>query len=352
MKIGERRGSGRHRGHALSRYAAATEGVIEVCQQDYAAGHKDVGREIPYLDPTTATLIAIQSLAADALLDAPPPVLLAAPFGPLDDWSLAVLAELLLSSIGEISDKEAGLQESRAWLTQRAWDALEQALDSPTASPLLWYEDIFCDLAERYRLQKDPRAIALLKRGLAHSLRHDKGANAANFLRDLAEMHLYRGDLDQGLKILTGLLRHDPANIWTYNTAGFALGHAGLAELGLEATRRGLEVIAATGDPEKLRDQFLDCLADLRQNQAQGREGDLNPATLAGFRAALALDTSASPGQPIAALCRELVPDRDQVPVKEPPELPAPSLQSQGRQHPLPQPRRPARRARKGKKRR
>jgi uncharacterized protein YecA (UPF0149 family) len=43
---------------------------------------------------------------------------------------------------------------------------------------------------------------------------------------------------------------------------------------------------------------------------------------LAELRAALALDFETSEGRHIGELCRELVPDLDQVPVKRPPEKP------------------------------
>lgn len=340
-----------HKGHAMSRYTAVTEGVIEVCQRDYSAG-RVVGRSIPGLDPDTATLIAIQSLAADALLDPPPDVLLTTPLDPLDDWSLAVLAEIHLALIGEAKAKTKPPQENQDQFAERAWVALEQAVDSATASPMLWYEGIFFDLAREYQVKSDPRAIDLLKRGLAHNLRYNEGDNAENFLRDLAEAHLSLGDLDRGIEILTSLLRNDPQHIWAYNSAGFALGRVGLADLGIEATRRGLEVIAATGDPEKLRRQFLDFLDDLCQNEMTRREKDLDPAVLAGFRAALALDLGEGLGQSIAKLCHEMVPDLDQMPVKEPAKLAEQAPQPGERKRAAPNPRRKTRRKRKRMKRR
>ena len=93
------------------------------------------------------------------------------------------------------------LKGQRRRVLDRAWAALEQALDSPTASPLLWYEEAFYDVAQEYRLRGKRRAIELMKRGLAHNLRHSQGSNADSFLRDLAETYLWVGELDQGLAI-------------------------------------------------------------------------------------------------------------------------------------------------------
>jgi tetratricopeptide (TPR) repeat protein len=307
--------------HALSRYTAVTEGVIEKCQEDFRAG-RDLGRSIPGVDATKATLIAIQSLAADALVHAPPDVILVRPFGPLDDWSLAVLAEILFSIEDQMRGRIRILKGQRRRVLERAWNALEQALDSPTTSPLLWYEDIFFDVAQEYRVKGEQRAIELLKRGLAHNLHCNEGNNADSFLRDLAETHLWLGELDRGLEILTALLRNDPADIWTYNLVAITFDRFGLVDVGMEATRRGLDVLAATDDPEGLHDQLLRSLDDLRQSENRGREVDVDPLVLADFRAALALDLAAGLHRPLAALCRELIPGLDRVPVKRPPQAP------------------------------
>ena len=339
--------------HALSRYTAVTEGVIEKCQEDFRAG-RDLGRSIPGVDATKATLIAIQSLAADALVHAPPDVILVRPFGPLDDWSLAVLAEILFSIEDQMRGRITILKGQRRRVLERAWAALEQTLDSPTTSPLLWYEDIFFDVAQEYRVKGEQRAIELLKRGLAHNLHYNEGNNADSFLRDLAETHLWLGESDRGLGILTALLRNDPADIWTYNLVAITFDRFGLVDVGMEATRRGLDVLAATDDPEGLHDQLLRSLDDLRQSENRGREVDVDPSVLADFRAALALDLAAGLHRPLAALCRELIPDLDQVPVKRHPQ--APDLPPSSKQkHPSSAERKHTQgkaRRRKGKKRR
>jgi tetratricopeptide (TPR) repeat protein len=315
--------------HALSRYTAVTEGVIGKCQQDFRAG-RDMGRSIPGLDATKTTLIAVQSWAADALLYAPPEVILVQPFGSLDDWSLAVLAEILFAFADQMRGKIGILEGQRSKVLERAWAALEQALDSPKKSPMLWYEDIFFDVAREYRLKGNRRAIELMKRGLAHNLRYNEGSNVDSLLLDLAETHLWLGELDQGLEILTALLRNDPANIWTYNLMAITFDHFGLVDVGMEATRRGLDVLEATGDPEGLRDQLHRSLDDLRQSENRDREANVAPSLLADFRAALALDLGAGLHRPLIALCEELIPDLDQVPVKsspQPPDLPSPAKQ-------------------------
>jgi hypothetical protein len=194
---------------------------------------------------------------------------------------------------------------------------------------------------------------------LAHNLQHNQGNNVDNLLRDLAETYLWVGELDQGLATLTALLRNDPADIWTYNLVAMTFDHFGLANLGVEAARRGLDVLAAAGDPEGLRDQLLRSLEDLRQSEDPGRPADVDPSVLAGFRAALALDLDAGLHRPKPELCRQLIPDLDQVAVKGPPQ--APDLPPQPEQkrppgaekkHTPARARRRARRQRKRKKRR
>jgi len=146
--------------------------------------------------------------------------------------------------------------------------------------------------------------------------------NAKPMLGDLAETYLWVGDLDPGLTTLTALLRNDPSNIWTYNLMAITFDHFGLTEIGAEAARRGLELVEATGDPENLRDQLLDSLDDMEQSERRRRESEVDPEVLADLRDALTLDFEAGEHRPTAALCRELVPDLDQMPLMRPPEKP------------------------------
>jgi hypothetical protein len=193
---------------------------------------------------------------------------------------------------------------------------LERVLDSPTANPMLWYQDIYLDVAQEYRIKNDSHALDLLKRGLAHDLRHYEGHNAGNMLLDLARSHLELGQLDRGLVLLVRMLHNDPADVWTYNTMALTLGGVGLAELGRKATRRGLDLVRATGDPERLHDQFLDELGDLERSEPRGREAQVDPSVLSELQVALGLDFDAGPRTPAADLCPELIPDLDRVPVK------------------------------------
>jgi tetratricopeptide (TPR) repeat protein len=307
--------------HVMSRYWHVTEGVIEKCQQDYRAG-RDMGRSIPNLNATRSILVAIQSMSGDALVHEPLDTILTLPLDQLDDWSLTILAEILFSIADQMGGglKKTLLKEQRRPIEDRAWAALEQALDSPVLSPLVWYEDIFIDVAQQYHFKGDPHAVDLMKRGLAHDLRYNDGDNADGLLRDLAETYLWVGAHDKGLALFTAVLRNDPADIWIYNVIGLTFDHFGLTTLGIEATRRGLEVLDATGDPEDLRDQFLDTLKRLEKSKRPGKEGSIDPSVLADFRTALALDLDAGKGWPISDLCHDLVPDLDQVPVKREPQ--------------------------------
>jgi hypothetical protein len=181
---------------------------------------------------------------------------------------------------------------------------------------MLWYQDIYFDVAQEYRIKKDLRAIDLVKRGLAYDLHYHEGGNGENTLRDLAESYLWLDQLDRGLAFFTGLLHNDPGDVWTYNAMAFTLGRVGLAELGLEAARRGLELVEAAGDPEKLHDQLLDALDELEKGERRGQGAQVSPSVLADVRAALDLDFNAGWPKPVADLCRELIPDLDRVPVK------------------------------------
>jgi hypothetical protein len=149
-------------------------------------------------------------------------------------------------------------------------------------------------------------------------LHHSDGDWVVPLLRDLAEVYLSVGDLDTGLRVFTTLLHHDPADIWTYNVMAISFDRFGLTEVGAEATRRGLELLDAYDDPKDLRDQLNGCLERMRTSECHGREAEVTPTVLAEVRAALALDFDDSKPRTPEALCRELVPDLDKMPVKRP----------------------------------
>lgn len=320
------------RRHAMSRYTAVSEAVIEKCQRDFWAGN-DLGQSIPGLSATEVAVIVAESLDADRLLNTSLDELRERLAEPMNDWSLAVLAEMFFAVASQARTMKEIPEERWREAQALAWTALERVLESPTASPLLWYEEIYHDVAQEYRLQGDPHAIELLKRGLAHDLRYHEGMNAASFLRELAETYVWLGELDQGLVIFTALLRNDPADIWTYNVIALTFDRSGPVELGIEVIRRGLALLEVTGDPEKLHDQLVETLEEMRQSEKRGREAEVDPTVLADFRAALALDFDAGQHKPISELCRELVPDLDHVPIKEPqraPDLPPRTALRQG----------------------
>jgi hypothetical protein len=301
--------------HAFSRYMILTVGVIEKLQQDHFAG-RDLGRSVPDIDADTAAVIVAESLEADRIWNLPPKRLLSGEFrkGRMSDFKRAALAEILFGIVDvarEMGDKE---QERDWWALAMA--TLEEVLRSPTASPMLLYEDIFWDLAQASRKGWDREAIYWLKCGLAHNLYYNDGDWVVLLLRDLAEVYSSVGDLDTGLRMFTALLHHDPADIWTYNVMAISFDDFGLTEVGAEATQRGLELLDAYGDPENLRDQLNDCLERMRTSERHGREAEVTPTVLAEVRAALALDFNDGKPRTPKALCRELLPDLDKMPVK------------------------------------
>jgi tetratricopeptide (TPR) repeat protein len=313
--------------HAGSHFQCVTQGVIDALQRAYRAG-ADLGHVIPDIDAETAAVIVAETLEADRVWNLPPEQFLrGVDKGLMSDFKRAALAEIAFGVVDVAREHNDKGEESKWWVIAMA--SLDEIYQSPTASPLLWYEDIYLDLAYATRGDPDRKAIAWVKRALAYDLRYHKGRNVANLLRDLAEMHLAVGDLDRGLAILTALLQHSPDDIWTYNSMAITFANYGLTELGAQATRRGLELIDARGDPEKLHAQLEDCLAEMPKSEQHGREAEVKPEVLADLRAALSHGFDGGQPREPSALCRQLVPDLDKIPVKrpmKPSDLPLPRV--------------------------
>ena len=314
--------------HAGSRFQCVTVGVIEVLQRAYRAG-SDLGQVIPDIDADTAAVIVAETLEADRVWNLPPERFLkgGAVKGPMSDFKRAVLAEIAFL-VADTARSHNNKQEQGKWWAV-AMASLNEAAQSPTASPILWYEDIYLELAHAAQRHSDHESIQWLKCALAYNLHYHAGNNAVSLLQELAEMHIGAGELDQGLAMLAALVRHAPDSIWTYNTMAISFDRYGLTEIGAQAARRGLELLDAQGDPEKLRTQLQDSLEDMLTSQRRGREAEVKPEVLADFRAALALDFKSGQPRDLGTLCRELVPDLDRIPVKrpmKPSDLPLPRV--------------------------
>ncbi len=314
--------------HGTSRYMCVAVELIDELQRAYFAG-RDLGSSVRSFNETEAAVIVAESLEADRLVNMPPEKLYDGSFeplfGPVSDWPRAVMVELFFAMADMAKSLGDRNKHRDSWAM--AWAALEESLNSPFASPLLWYEEMFFDVGEQLRTRGDPDAVDFFKRSLAHDLRFADGLNAVTILMEVAETYLWVGDADTGLEILADLLRHDPSNIWIYNLMTFTLGRFGLTETSAEAARRGLELVEATGDPENLRGQLRDGLDDLEQGERRRQKPEVDPQVLADLRDALALDFDAGEHRSVNALSHELVPDLDQMPVMRPaekPDLPPP----------------------------
>ena len=316
--------------HATSRYQCVTPGLVDELQTDFFAG-RELGSRVSGIGPEMAAVIVAETLEADRIINLPPEQFLsgAAKSNQMSDFKRAVMAEILFSVFEEA--QKTGDKESEQTYWVLAMASLEEILRSPVASPLLWYEDIFWDVAEAIPESDKDEAIYWFKCGLAHNLYHNNGNNAIPFLRDIATTHLAMKDLDQGLMIFTALLRHDPSEIWTYNEMAISFKDHSLTRLGAEAAQRGLDLISTKGDPERLRQQLKDCLHALHTSKFQGREAMVAPSVLADLSAALALGFDNGTNRPLGVLCRSVVPDLDQMPVKQPmkpPDFPLPNRES------------------------
>lgn len=299
--------------HAGSRYMCVTHGVIDDLQTRFF-NNLSLEGAIPDIDGERAAVIVAESLEADRIWNLPPDQLLTGfTQGPESDFKSAALSEMFFEAVESSPQDEPDDAKRDIWAMAIA--GLEKVARSPTASPLLWYEDIYFNLSQYDTSQK---ALDWLKRSLAHNLHFHTGNIEKQILRDLADAHLTNGDLERGLQMLIALLHHEPDDIWTYNLMAISFDQFGLTRLGEEAIQRGLQLLDVKGDEEQLRPQLEDCKRRMQTSASPGREAELKPALIEAFQAALTLDFDAGEPKPIAALCHQLVPDLDQIPFKRP----------------------------------
>lgn len=306
--------------HAMCRYSAVTVSVIDALQSAHDM-RRDLSNVIPGIDAVKGAVIVAESIEADALMSESVDALFVKPFDDLCDWSLAVLAQIYLDVVRELAGLTQPIPDHLRALQERAWTALEQVLDSPYVSPMLWYQDIYFDVAQEYRVRGDPRALTIMKRGLAHCLKFNEGDNAEAFLRDIAETHLWLGELDKALSLYTALIHNEPDNIWHYNSIALTFVDTGLSQLGILATMRGQSLLKATGDPAQLEKQFRGSLARLEACSESDKTGEVAPTVLSDFRESLSLAFDAGHALPYSVMARKLIPDLSSMPVKASAEM-------------------------------
>ncbi len=187
-------------------------------------------------------------------------------------------------------DKEGDRRRSAA--------VMELILHSPGHSEMVDYGELYLKLMEFERWSKNyPAALRWAHGGLAYEEQHEPGMNRANWYRDIAEICLEAGALDDGLSILTRCLEAEPADIWTYNSMGIYLPDVGLSDLAVEVLSRALERVAED-DPEELQEQLEDFWEKAVEQTAseESRLAEVTPAVLEGLRAAMQLSSGPPEG--------------------------------------------------------
>ncbi len=304
--------------HGESRYMTVDVELIDLAQRAYLAGWlmEDV---LQGIDADQTLVIVAETLIADRFWNLPLEELVqgSVPKYESSDFALAVVAEYCFNVAHLIREETGDRDRADTWWAL-AVSMLQKVLDSPLASPLIWYERIYQDLARAASRTMGEKSIAWLKQAMAHNLRYGEGEEALSILGDLAVTYVELDDLDRGIRMLTELLKCDPTYVWTYNVVGVPFLRHGLVDLGTEVVRRGLELLDAQGDPEELREQLEGFVEDFENAEERGREAEISPEALAGLRDVLALDFEVREPCDLEALAHRLVPDVDEMEVKRP----------------------------------
>jgi len=299
--------------HAQSRYQCVPVKTIHKLQSDFLAG-RDLGISVPEISTNDAAVIVAESLEADIIWNRNTVEVLTGGIKKrrMSDFKRAAMSEILITLSDHAYKRDDKQDIKTLWALEKA--NLEELSNTPTASPLLDYAEIYLNLSQNSTDSSNKDAVQWMKKRLAHDLQYNEGNDAVVILHDLADLYLAVKKFDQGLSILTAILKHDPANIWTYNKMSIAFDGYGLGSLGIQAAKRGLQLIELQGDEDGVRDQLEDAL-----EPAQGHKGKvykIAPSVLTEFQRALQLDFQTRSSIPIAQLCRDVILDFDQIPVK------------------------------------
>ncbi len=301
--------------HAQSRYQCVSVKTIHKLQSDFFAG-RDLGQSIPEMNANDAAVIVAESLEADIIWNLDTVEFLKGGIKKrrMSDFKRAAVSEIFITLSDTAYRGGDGKDIKTLWALEKA--NLQELANTPTASPLLDYAEIYLDLSLNTEDASNKDAIHWMKKRLAHDLQYNEGNDTVVILHDLADLYLAAKEFDRGLNILTAILKHDPANIRTYNKISIAFDGYGLGSLGAQAAKRGLQLIELQGDEEGVEGQLEDALEPSEEHK--GKAYKIKPPVLAEFQRALQLDFRSRSSIPLAQLCREVIPDFDQIPMKRP----------------------------------
>lgn len=296
---------------ASMRFLGATPGYVDALVSAYIRG-ADMGEVVPGTGRVEAEHFASGAITAILVAELPIATDDISSETAASDFPMLALHERLEDAAGELPFPE------RAPLYERARRVLRCVAETPIATIAVWYGDIYAELAHDAAHRRDPAAIEFARRAVADTVFREKGRDVRPELRDLAHVSLRLGRND-GAAMFASVLRHDPADIWTYVVLGHAADDAGMPDLGAHAARRGLDVLAprTDGDAHSLRTQLKERLAD-----GPGRHVarvDVSEVALVELRAALDAP-GAGTGANDVELAHVLVPDLASVRRKRDPE--------------------------------
>jgi len=312
--------------HAQSRYQCVPIKTIHKLQSDFLAGH-DLGLSIPEISTNDAAVIVAESLEADIVWNRDPVEVLTGGTKKrrMPDFKRAAISEIFIALSDDAYHRGNQTDIKTLWALEKA--TLQELASTPTASPLLDYAEIYLDLSRNSEDSSNKDAIQWMRKRLAHDLQYNEGNDVVHILHDLADLYLAAKKFDQGLGILTAILKYDPTNIWTYNNIAVFFDSCGLGSLGAQAAKRGLQLIEFQGDKEGVQEQLEDALEPSQEHK--GKAYKIAPTVLKEFQRALQLDFQSRSSLSFEQLCRDVIPDFDQIPVKRPlttEEFPLPDM--------------------------
>ncbi len=179
---------------------------------------------------------------------------------------------------------------------ERETAVLELIMHSPEHSDMVDYGELYYDLAQNHRLDKQyVQAMSWVYAAIAYDEQHEPSTNSRIYWRNnLAEVHLYADELSAGLMLFAQNIHFQPQNLDTYNIAAYILSHIGLNDLTIELLDRAFVVADAVED-EGYNAQWEDLLAKVKQadEPEADRLSEVDTAVLDNFRAALTLSLPA-----------------------------------------------------------
>jgi hypothetical protein len=201
-------------------------------------------------------------------------------------------------------------------MSTRNSEALARVLFSDEGNPLVDYEWMALDFVQYQLATGDVDEIDILKRSVAHTLRYGDDKQVMQVLRHMGAVHLESGEVSDGCRVFGELIASDPLDFENYLDVSLLLHNLKHYDLSLQVATRAHHMLRISRSSNDMANQ-LAFTPQMTRRQMDSDEAVIDKPAEKPLRKALETGFMRGTHLPIHELAARIIPEIDDIPVKE-----------------------------------